>query len=127
MKSHIQHYLLSTSEHEWRSNIGYILFPTLIITPRYAGTLFAYHGNPVKIFKRIFFFFFLPILSSHDNNDIRQMIQKTPKRVPRYARTLCLSTLKYQHILYLLPYMGDIWEILTTSNKLFAIFQSLAT
>ena len=57
----IHHYPLSTSEYEWSSNIGYILFPTLILTPRYTGTLFAYHdGNPVKIFKRI-----LILLSSH--------------------------------------------------------------
>ena len=61
MKSHIQHYPLSTSEYEWRLNIEYILFPTLILTPRYAGTLFAYHdGNPVKYLKGFFF-----ILSSH--------------------------------------------------------------
>ena len=61
MKSRIQHYYLSTSKHDWRSNIGYILYPTFILTPRYAGILFAYHdGNSVKIFKRVFI-----LLSSH--------------------------------------------------------------
>ena len=87
MKSRIQNYPLSTSEHEWRSNIGYILFPTLILTPRYAGTLFEYHdGNPVKIFKRIFYSSFLPsytsrryYISSHHNNEFHQMIEKLQK------------------------------------------------
>ena len=79
MKSRIQHYPLSTSEHEWTSNIGYILFPTLFLTLRYAGTLFAYYdGNSVKIFKRIFtsrqYY-----ISSHHNNEFQYLIEKLQK------------------------------------------------
>ena len=41
---------LSSYEHEWRSNIGSILFPTYFNTPRDAGTLIAYQdGNPLEI------------------------------------------------------------------------------
>ena len=43
-------FFLSSYEHEWRSNIGSILFPTYFHTPRDAGTLIAYQdGNPLEI------------------------------------------------------------------------------
>ena len=89
---------MSTSEHEWRSNIGYILFPTLILTPRYGGTLFAYHdGNPVIIINRIFILLssyliiFLPFfkvwpLKNQDKDDFKPNLNFFPFLSRRNAR-----------------------------------------